>query len=183
MGMCGAVDVSRQPPPCRHRQPAPALHAAAEVLRERRVASTTTAHCWINCPLPNSLAPTPPTHTPTQPPPHRTQPLLVAALQTLATQCVGAGRPVGVIFQRAVLFLTLHCLPITAMFVAVPHLLAALGQPADVCALVRAYLLALLPNLWIDAVARWAAWHVSQGGQGRVEARLAIAVPSCGAAL
>lgn len=52
------------------------------------------------------------------------------------------------------LFLALHCLPITALFVGVPYLLAALGQPADVCALVRAYLLALLPNLFVDAVAR-----------------------------
>ena len=38
---------------------------------------------------------------------------------------------------------------------SLPALLAALGQPAEVCALVRAYLLALLPNLFIDAVARW----------------------------
>lgn len=42
------------------------------------------------------------------------------------------------------------------MFVAVPSLLAAAGQPADMTAAVRAYLLALLPNLWLDAVARWA---------------------------
>lgn len=81
---------------------------------------------------------------------------LCGAVDTLATQAVGAGQPVGILFQRAVLFLALHCLPIAAMFVSVPMLLAALGQPADVCALVRAYLLALLPNLFIDAVARWA---------------------------
>lgn len=79
---------------------------------------------------------------------------LCGAVDTLASQASGAGQPVGIIFQRAVLFLALHCLPITALFVGVPYLLAALGQPADVCALVRAYLLALLPNLFVDAVAR-----------------------------
>ena len=76
------------------------------------------------------------------------------AVDTLASQAVGAGRPVGAIFQRAVLFLALHCLPISAVFVAVPSLLAALGQPAVMCGMVRAYLLALLPNLWIDSLAR-----------------------------
>ena len=76
------------------------------------------------------------------------------AVDTLASQAVGAGRPVGAIFQRAVLFLALHCLPISAVFVAVPSLLAALGQPAEMCSMVRAYLLALLPNLWIDSLAR-----------------------------
>ena len=45
-------------------------------------------------------------------------------------------------------------IPITGLFVAVPYLLAAAGQPADMTGNVRAYLLALLPNLWLDAVAR-----------------------------
>jgi len=49
---------------------------------------------------------------------------------------------------------TLPCLKITGLFIAVPSLLAALGQPAEMCSMVRTYLLALLPNLWIDAVAR-----------------------------
>ena len=79
---------------------------------------------------------------------------LCGAVDTLGTQSVGAGQPVGIIFQGAVLFLVLHCLPIATMFLIFPHLLAALGQPADLCALVHAYLLALLPNLFIDAVAR-----------------------------
>ncbi|PSC71055.1 MATE efflux family isoform A [Micractinium conductrix] len=79
---------------------------------------------------------------------------LCGAVDTLASQASGAGQPVGIIFQRATLFLMLHCLPIAAAFVSLPALLAALGQPAEVCALVRAYLLALLPNLFIDAVAR-----------------------------
>lgn len=81
---------------------------------------------------------------------------LCGAVDTLASQAQGAGQPVSLIFQRAVCFLTLHCLPISALFVAAPSLLAALGQPAEMAAMVRAYLLALLPNLWIDAVARWA---------------------------
>ena len=64
------------------------------------------------------------------------------------------GLPVGLLFQRAVAFLAVHCVPISLLFLGVPSLLQALGQPADMCSLVRAYLLALLPNLWIDAVAR-----------------------------
>ncbi|KAL4857142.1 Protein DETOXIFICATION 15 [Chlorella vulgaris] len=79
---------------------------------------------------------------------------LCGAVDTLATQSVGAGQPISSIFQRAVLFLSVHCLPIAALFLTVPLLLATLGQPEDVCALVRAYLTALLPNLFIDAVAR-----------------------------
>jgi len=47
-----------------------------------------------------------------------------------------------------------YSIPITGLFVAVPSLLAAAGQPAEMTAAVRAYLLALLPNLWLDAVAR-----------------------------
>lgn len=48
-----------------------------------------------------------------------------------------------------------HCsIPITGLFVSVPSLLAAAGQPAEMTVAVRAYLLALLPNLWLDAVAR-----------------------------
>lgn len=79
---------------------------------------------------------------------------LCGAVDTLATQAVGARQPVGVIFQRAVLFLLAHCLPITALFLGVAPLLSALGQPAGMCAMVRLYLLALLPNLFIDALAR-----------------------------
>lgn len=47
-----------------------------------------------------------------------------------------------------------YSIPITGLFVAVPSLLAAAGQPAEMTAAVRAYLLALLPNLWLDAMAR-----------------------------
>ncbi|KAI7842583.1 hypothetical protein COHA_003687 [Chlorella ohadii] len=79
---------------------------------------------------------------------------LCGAVDTLASQASGAGQPLGIIFQRAVLFLAVHCIPITGLFVAVPSLLAAAGQPAEMTAAVRAYLLALLPNLWLDAVAR-----------------------------
>lgn len=79
---------------------------------------------------------------------------LCGAVDTLATQAHGAGGALGPIFQRAVLFLAAHCLPITALFLAVPWLLAAAGQPAEMAAMVRVYLLALLPNLFIDAVAR-----------------------------
>lgn len=76
------------------------------------------------------------------------------AVDTLASQASGAGLPLGALFQRAVLFLAAHCVPISAFFLGLPSLLAALGQPADMCAMVQAYLLALLPNLWVDAVAR-----------------------------
>lgn len=91
---------------------------------------------------------------------------LCGAVDTLASQASGAGLPVGPIFQRAALFLALHCLPISAAFVALPPLLSALGQPADVTGPVSAYLLALLPNLWLDSVARCV--RSALGGAGRV---------------
>lgn len=56
---------------------------------------------------------------------------------------------------QAVLFLMLHTVPIALVFASLPALLRRLGQSPDVCALLRPYLLALLPAVWIDAVFRW----------------------------
>lgn len=54
----------------------------------------------------------PPARPPALPPRFRQIPLmgLCGAVDTLASQASGAGQPVGIIFQRATLFLMLHCL-------------------------------------------------------------------------
>lgn len=85
-------------------------------------------------------------------PPHRS----CGALDTYASQAAGSGShaALAVIFQRTVLFLLLHALPITALFFGLPALLRTLGQPAELCDRVGPYLAALAPAVWIDAVYR-----------------------------
>lgn len=58
-------------------------------------------------------------------------------------------------FWQAVLFLMLHTLPLAAVFASTPALLARLGQSPEIIRLLRPYLLALLPGVWVDAVYRW----------------------------
>eukprot|EP00887_Chlorella_sp_A99_P006737 scaffold3.g6737.t1 len=85
---------------------------------------------------------------------------LCGGLDTQATQAHGAGnsqaRPpaMGVIFQRCVYFLLPHCALISGLFLGLPHLLRHLGQPAELCAAVGAFLLMLLPFLWLEALNR-----------------------------
>lgn len=73
---------------------------------------------------------------------------------------MGAGNynAIGAIFQRAVLFIFVHTLPMVALFLALPSLLRALGYPADLAQHVGAYLRALLPGVWVDMFWRWGGW-------------------------
>lgn len=81
---------------------------------------------------------------------------LCGGLDTQATQAHGAGnsQAMGVIFQRCVYFLLPHCALISGLFLGLPHLLRHLGQPAELCAAVGAFLLMLLPFLWLEALNR-----------------------------
>ena len=57
---------------------------------------------------------------------------------------------------QAVLFLGLHTVPIALAFLGLPDLLLRAGQPREVTRLLKPYLLALLPGVWVDAVYRCA---------------------------
>lgn len=48
-----------------------------------------------------------------------------------------------------------HCAAISAAMLALPSGLAALGQDAELSSMVRTYILALLPSVWLEAVTRW----------------------------
>ena len=80
-------------------------------------------------------------------------------LDTYASQAVGAGNyaNLGSLWRQCVGWLLLHTLPVAAVFASVPAALACLGQPAELRALLRPYLLTLLPAVWTDAVYRCGA--------------------------
>ncbi|GAB4814513.1 hypothetical protein N2152v2_001559 [Parachlorella kessleri] len=81
---------------------------------------------------------------------------LCGALDTYASQAAGSGshEALGLINQRATLFLLAHTLPITGFFLGLPHLLTAIGQPEELAQHVGRYLLTLLPAVWVDAFYR-----------------------------
>ena len=81
---------------------------------------------------------------------------LCGALDTLAAQACGAGKACSLapLLQRAVLFLCLHCALLSGLMLALPLGLAALGQDAELSAMVHRYLLVLLPSMWFEAVSR-----------------------------
>lgn len=60
----------------------------------------------------------------------------------------------AVIFQRTCLFLAAHLPLILAVVLGAPSALAAAGQRAEVCALMRPYIAVSLPGLFLDVVDR-----------------------------
>ncbi|PNH05010.1 MATE efflux family protein ALF5 [Tetrabaena socialis] len=81
---------------------------------------------------------------------------LCGALDTLAAQAWGAGKEarLPLLLQRTVLFLWAHSAAISASMLALPAGLAALGQDPQLTAMVRRYLLALLPSVWLEGLSR-----------------------------
>lgn len=81
---------------------------------------------------------------------------LCGALDTRASQAYGSGAydAIGVIFQRTVLFMLAHCIPITLIQLGVPELLKLAGEDPELCALASAYARRLLPSLFLEAFSR-----------------------------
>ncbi|CAL8463544.1 g3078 [Coccomyxa elongata] len=81
---------------------------------------------------------------------------LCGALDTRASQAYGSGayEAIGVIFQRCVLFMLAHCIPITFVQLAVPEVLKLAGEDHELCTLASAYALRLLPSLYLEAFSR-----------------------------
>ncbi|PNH12640.1 Multidrug and toxin extrusion protein 1 [Tetrabaena socialis] len=81
---------------------------------------------------------------------------LCGALDTQVAQAYGAGNlsALGPIFKRTLLFLWLHCLPITGLLLAAPHLLRYLSREEQLARMAHSYILALVPAVWLDALAR-----------------------------
>ncbi|EFJ52692.1 hypothetical protein VOLCADRAFT_115641 [Volvox carteri f. nagariensis] len=81
---------------------------------------------------------------------------LCGGLDTQAPQAFGAGNygALGPIFKRTLLFLWLHCLPITGVLLAAPHLLRYLSREHEMAVIAHKYILALIPAVWLDAMAR-----------------------------
>lgn len=85
------------------------------------------------------------------------QPLMSQACACMQAYGSGAYDAIGVIFQRCVLFMLAHCIPITFVQLAVPELLKLAGEDAELCRLASAYALRLLPSLYLEALSRWLA--------------------------
>ncbi len=81
---------------------------------------------------------------------------LCGALDTHASQAYGSGAydAIGVIFQRTVLFMLAHCVPITLVQLGVPELLRLAGEDPQLCALAAQYARRLLPSLYLEAFSR-----------------------------
>ncbi|GLC34146.1 hypothetical protein PLESTB_000842400 [Pleodorina starrii] len=81
---------------------------------------------------------------------------LCGGLDTQAPQAFGAGNygALGPIFKRTLLFLWLHCLPITGVLLAAPRLLRYLSSEHELAVIAHKYILALIPAVWLDALAR-----------------------------
>ncbi|GFR42578.1 hypothetical protein Agub_g3505, partial [Astrephomene gubernaculifera] len=81
---------------------------------------------------------------------------LCGALDTQAAQAYGAGNlgALGPIFKRTLLFLWLHCLPLTGVLLGAPGLLRLLSREEELAGRAHRYILALIPAVWLDAAAR-----------------------------
>ncbi|GIL46250.1 hypothetical protein Vafri_3278 [Volvox africanus] len=81
---------------------------------------------------------------------------LCGALDTQAAQAFGAGNyaALGPIFKRTLLFLWLHCVPITCLLLGAPHLLRYLSREHMLAVIAHKYIMALIPAIWLDAMAR-----------------------------
>ena len=51
-----------------------------------------------------------------------------------------------------------HCVPLSGLLLLAPHVLDLIGEPSQLCAAVRHFMLLLLPLLWLDAIDR-SAWR------------------------
>jgi len=49
-----------------------------------------------------------------------------------------------------------HCVPLSGLLLLAPRVLDLVGEPTQLCAAVRHFMLLLLPLLWLDAVDRFA---------------------------
>lgn len=91
--------------------------------------------------------------------------------RSVALQAFGAGNlpALGPIFQRSVLFMWAHCIPLSAVLVAVPELLRRGGTDEELATMASRYIIAMVTSVWLDAVARWGGvgglgW--GRGGEG-----------------
>jgi Na+-driven multidrug efflux pump len=73
------------------------------------------------------------------------------ALQAYGSHAYDA---LGVIFQRTVLFMLAHCIPITLVQLGVPELLRLAGEDSELCTLASSYARRLLPSLYLEAFSR-----------------------------
>lgn len=80
-------------------------------------------------------------------------------LQYMHVQAFGARQfqELAVIFQRTIAWLLLHCVPVSLLFVALPWLLRAIGQPAELCSQVDVYVICLLPTMFLNALISYVA--------------------------
>ncbi|KAJ9504555.1 hypothetical protein QJQ45_020178, partial [Haematococcus lacustris] len=81
---------------------------------------------------------------------------LCGALDTQASQAYGHGNLAELppIFQRTLMFLWLHALPVTAMLLAVPKVLAQQGGDPQLAAMALSYMQLLIPGVWMECLAR-----------------------------
>ncbi|KAG2492272.1 hypothetical protein HYH03_009512 [Edaphochlamys debaryana] len=81
---------------------------------------------------------------------------LCGGLDTQAAQAYGAGNydALGPLFKRTLLFLWLHCLPITGVLLGAPHVLRVLSRDEQLADQAHKYIVALIPAVWLDALAR-----------------------------
>lgn len=83
---------------------------------------------------------------------------LCGALDTQAAQAVGAGRlgRLPLLYQRSVLWLLLHCVPIAALLLAAPRLACNTSDTADahMLRLVEQYMWYCLPSVFLEAFSR-----------------------------
>ena len=47
-----------------------------------------------------------------------------------------------------------HCVPLSGLLLLAPRVLDLFGEPSQLCAAVRQFMLLLLPLLWLDAIDR-----------------------------
>ena len=71
-------------------------------------------------------------------------------------QAVGAGRltRLPTLYQRTVLFLLVHCIPITAVMMGMPRLLNLTCDDAELSAMVSRFILYVVPGVFIEALSR-----------------------------
>lgn len=76
--------------------------------------------------------------------------------RVMGIQAFGAGRlsELGTIWQRCLLFLLIHTIPVAVLFIFIPQILAVLDQPLDLRQKVGSYVIALLPTLFFEALLR-----------------------------
>ena len=71
-------------------------------------------------------------------------------------QAVGAGKVtrLPILCQRTALFLIVHCIPISAVMLGVPHLLNLTGQDTELSQMVFNFMLYVIPGVFLEALSR-----------------------------